>query len=185
MIKVVCVLTTLLILADLLQAQHQVVVLKKGEVTARYNVDDHIRYSTSTKRHLVQDIIIELTDTTIITRNDTIPYHHIRLIDVRAKQDAGITMRTIASYMIAAAVLLPVIDLINVTAIQKESYEFNENLGYTSLALASAGVLILVLDKPYQKMGRKKIVRIVDYKSPLYKRPALIQQDILLNPQKN
>lgn len=165
--------------------QYQVIVLKKGNVVARYNVDNTIRYSTSTKRHFKQDGIVEISDTTIITRNDTIPYYQIRLLDIRAKQGGGITIRRIGSYMIAAAILLPIVDLVNVAWVQGEPYEFDSGVGITSLALASAGGLMLLLDKPYQKMGRKTIVRIVDYKSPLYKTPTIIRQDPLLNLPKD
>lgn len=182
--RVVCTVIIMLATGSLF-GQYQVIVLKKGNIIARYNVDNNIRYSTSTKRHFKYDGIVEISDTTIITRNDTIPYHHIRLLDVRAKQRGGITMRRIGAYMIAGAILLPIADLINVTLIQGDPYEVNESMVITSLALASAGGLILLVDKPYKKIGRKTIVRIVDYKSPLYKAPTIIRQDPLLTLPKN
>src|SRR6478736_4843005 len=135
---VVCGIVFMMLVPSWLHAQYQVVVVKNNTVLARYNLGDFIEYSTSTRKQFKRDAIVELTDTTIITRNDTIPYHHIRLIDVRA-HESGITLRSLGSYLIAGGILLPIADLVNETWIQHEPYSFSDHQNVLIVSGAMVG----------------------------------------------
>lgn len=157
-------------------AQQQVVLMKKDRVIHRYNVGDFMRYSTGRKKDFKRDQIVELTDTTIITRNDTIPYYKVRLIDIHQEAQSGVTLRRIGYYSIAAGVVLPLADLINVGLVQDKSYSFDRGVGITSAALITTGTALLLITKPYMKVQFNKRLIIVGYDSPLYKSPLPLRK---------
>lgn len=174
--KKLLVLFFALLIGMIAHAQQQVVVMKKDRVIHRYNVGDFLRYSTGKKKDFRRDQIVELTDTTIITRNDTIPYYKIRLIDMHQEAQSGVTLRQIGYYSIAAGVLLPLADLINVGLVQDKSYSFDRGVGITSGALIATGAVLLLISKPYMKVQFNKRVMIVGYDSPLYKSPLPLRK---------
>jgi hypothetical protein len=152
-------------------AQKQVVVMKKDRVIQRYNPGDFIRYSTGKPKNFKYDQIVELTDTTIITRNDTIPYYKVKLIDTQGELQSGITLRKIGYFSIAAGVILPLADLINVELVQNQesSYSLDRGVGITSATLITAGAALLLITRPYMKLQFKNRLKIVRHDSPLYK----------------
>jgi hypothetical protein len=153
------------------EAQKQVVVMKKDRVIQRYNQGDFIRYSISKPKNFKYDQIVELTDTTIITRNDTIPYYKVKLIDTQGELQSGITLRKIGYFSITAGVILPLADLINVELVQDQesSYSLDRGVGITSAALITTGAALLLIKKPYLKLQFKNRLMIVRQDSPLYK----------------
>jgi hypothetical protein len=152
-------------------AQKQVVVMKKDRVIQRYNPGDFIRYSTGKPKNFKYDQIVELTDTTIITRNDTIPYYKVKLIDTQGELQSGITLRKIGYFSIAAGVILPLADLINVELVQNQesSYSLDRGVGITSATLITTGAALLLITRPYMKLQFKNRLKIVRHDSPLYK----------------
>lgn len=156
-------------------AQKQVVVMKKDRVIQRYNQGDFIRYSTGKPKNFKYDQIVELTDTTIITRNDTIPYYKVKLIDTQGELQSGITLRKIGYFSIVAGVILPLADLINVELVQdhESSYSLDRGVGITSAALITTGAALLLIKKPYLKLQFKNRLMIVRHDSPLYKEITL------------
>jgi hypothetical protein len=152
-------------------AQKQVVIMKKDRVIQRYNPGDFIRYSTGKPKNFKYDQIVELTDTTIITRNDTIPYYKVKLIDTQGELQSGITLRKIGYFSIAAGIILPLADLINVELVQDQpsSYSLDRGVGITSSTLIATGAALLLIKKPYLKLQFKNRLMIVRHDSPLYK----------------
>jgi hypothetical protein len=152
-------------------AQKQVVVMKKDRVIQRYNPGDFIRYSTGKPKNFKYDQIVELTDTTIITRNDTIPYYKVKLIDTQGELQSGITLRKIGYFSIADGVILPLADLINVELVQNQesSYSLDRGVGITSATLITTGAALLLITRPYMKLQFKNRLKIVRHDSPLYK----------------
>jgi hypothetical protein len=173
MMKKLSLITVVLLLtASSSYAQlRQVVVMKKQNVVRRFNTGDFIRYSLSNRKHFVREKIVELTDTTIITTQDTIAYHRIAMVDIESDAPpSGITLEKIGMYSIAAGIILPLSDLINVTVVQNEKYEPDSGVIITSATLVAVGAMLMIVDKPYIKLRMTNRLRIVDRDSPLFKR---------------
>jgi hypothetical protein len=155
-----------LLLSTLCVAQQQVVVTRRQHVVKRFETGDLIRYSMGKRNQFRHERIVELTDTTIITNNDTLLYYQIMLVDL--EETSKITLREIGFNMMAAGLLLPLADMINVGVIQDEKYEFNRGIGLSAATLFTAGALMYILDKPYLKLGYRNKLKIVDRDSPLF-----------------
>jgi hypothetical protein len=152
----------------------QVVVTHKQRVVQRFETGDLIRYSLGSRKQFKQERIVELTDTTIITNMDTIVYYQVQLVGVEAQQK--ITLREIGFKAMAAGLLLPIVDMINISAVQDEKYEFTSGIGLASATLFTAGALLYILDKPYLKLGYRNKLKIVDRDSPLFFRSKPINR---------
>jgi hypothetical protein len=145
--------------------------MKKANVIRRFNTGDFIRYSLSGKKYFVREKIVALTDTCIITTNDTVQYHRIRIVDVESDQgSSGITLQNLGWYSVAAGIILPLGDLINTTLVQDNQYEADTGVIVTSATLVTAGVVMMMVDKPFLKIRMNNRLRIIDHRSPLYKR---------------
>lgn len=171
--------TITLLLVSAVNAQYQLIVIKKADVIRRFNTGDMIRYSLSTAKQFKYERIIEFTKNDIITSWDTVPYHKIKLIDVEGNgEPTGITFRKIGAYCVAAGILLPIADLINVAVVQDQKYEMDTGVAITSGTLIAVGALMMIVDKPYVKLRMSTRLMIVDWDSPLYKRQRTIQSTI-------
>lgn len=155
-----------LVLSMTCYGQHQVVITRKQHVVKRFESGDMIRYSVGNRKQFRRERIVELTDTTIITHMDTVAYFKIQLVDIGPQ--AKITVREIGFNAMAAGMLLPIADMINVGLVQDEKYEFNRGIGVAAVTLFTAGALMYILDKPYLRMGRQNKLKIVDRDSPLF-----------------
>lgn len=171
MMRFVLAVILCLLLATSALAQYQVVVMKKANVVRRFSTGDMIRYSMSTKKHFKRDRIVAITDTTIVTSQDTLLTHKIALIDIESDiPPSGITLETMGVYCIAAGIILPLGDLINVAVVQDQKYEMDSGVAITSASLIGVGALLVIVDKPYIKLRMTNRIMIVGYDSPLYKR---------------
>jgi hypothetical protein len=170
---------TALLLVFAANAQYQLIVMKKANVIKRFNTGDMIRYSLSTPKHFKYERIIELTQTEIITSWDTVPYYKVRLVDIEGNgEPSGVTLQKIGVYCVAAGVLLPIADLINVAIVQDDKYEIDSGVAITSASLVVFGVALMIIDKPYVKLQMSKRMMIVDWDSPLYKRQRTLPTSI-------
>lgn len=142
--------------------------MKKAKVVGRYHEGDYIRYSTSTKKHFVRDIVIGITDTTITFLHDTVAYHQIKLIEHLPR---GLTIEKFGKDCIAAGTLLFIGDLINVTIVQDESYEADRGVVIASLTQIGVGIIFRLIGHPYLKIRRSNRLVIVGADSPLYRKP--------------
>lgn len=163
-------------------AQDQLVVIRKQNVVKRFETGDLLRYSLSDRKHFRMERIIEFTDTTIITTNDTVPYYKVMLVDIGPQHK--ITIREIGFNAMAAGILLPLADMINVSVVQDEKYEFSSGVGLTSATLITAGVLMYILDTPYFKLGHRNKMKIVGRDSPLFFRSKPVNR-MFDYPEKN
>ena len=159
-------LATLMLLAITCSAQDQLVVIRKQNVVKRFEIGDLIRYSLSDHKHFRQERVIELTDTTIITDNDTVAYYKVMLVDIGPQRK--ITIREIGFNVMAAGILLPIADLINVGVVQDEEYDFSSGIVLTAATLFTTGAIMYILDKPYFKLGHRNKLRIINRDSPLF-----------------
>jgi len=154
-------------------AQRQVVVMRKGKVVSRYNAGDFIQYSTSTPRKFERDLIMNLTDTTIVLRNDTVAIHQIRLVEYHP---TGLSVEKAGKDCIVAGALLFLGDIINVTLVQDQPYETDRGVVVASVALVTTGVVLRILGHQYMKIRLNNRIWIVNSESPLYKKPFKPQQ---------
>jgi len=149
-------------------AQRQVVVMRKARVVDRYNVGDFIRYSTSSPKKFSRAQIVALTDTTIVTRKDTVLFYHIRLIEYKP---TGLTVEKFGNDCIGAGIALLLGDLINVTIVQDHEYDFNRGVVIASLSMIGTGIILRIFGKDHMKIRMNNRLLIVNQSSALYKKP--------------
>lgn len=159
--------------------QRQLVVLKKERVLARYQVGDLLTFSRTGEKKIQQQKILALNDTLIMMNLDTVAYYRIKKLDIRGRRTSTFAER-LGAYMMIAGVVLPLADLINTTAIEKEDASIDRGVAVTGVALFSGGALLFFAKGKYFKPGRKNRILIVEKDSPFYKvKPAA---DPLLYP---
>lgn len=152
------------------QAQtHQLVVLKRDRILARFYEGDMMRFAIYPEKKFRYDRIVAFTDTTIITTQDTILYYTLSKIDLRNKLDGGLNLKVIGTTLITAGIILPLGDWINVDLIQNDDYSFDRGIGTTSAVLIGTGAAMIALNKSHITLYGRKKVKIVDKNSLLYK----------------
>ncbi|MBL7832990.1 MAG: hypothetical protein JNK18_03510 [Cyclobacteriaceae bacterium] len=160
--------------------QRQVIVLKKERVLARYQVGDVLAFARTGEKNIQLQKILALNDTSIMMNLDTVAYYRISKLDIRGRRKSTFAER-LGAYMMVAGVVLPLADLINTTAVQKEDASIDQGVGVTSVALFSGGALLFFSKSKYFKPGRTRRIMIVEKGSPFYKvKPSA---DPLLYPE--
>ena len=94
----------------------------------------------------------------------------IKLIEYKP---TGLTVEKFGRDCIGAGVALFLGDLINVALVQDESYDFNRGVVIASATMVDTGIILRLLGKEYMKIKLRNRVLIVDYDSPLYKKPFI------------
>ncbi len=148
--------------------QRQLIVLKKEEVLARYQKGDVIHFARKGDTEILIQRILDLNDTLLMMNFDSVTYYRIKKLDISGKQRRKATHR-LGLTMIAAAVVLPLADLINTGLVQHEEATVSKGVAITSASLAGGGTALAFMRKPYFKPGRKYRLLIVDKRSPFYK----------------
>ena len=155
----------LVFISGTVTAQYQLVMMKNDNVIGRYKEGDFIRYSTSTPKNFVRDQIIKFTDTTLVTRNDTLALPSIRLVEYKPR---GLTIEKLGKDFVVAGTALFLADWINVTIVQDNPYDFDRGVVVTSASLVVAGIILRVIGKEYVKIKRRTRLLLVSQGSPLY-----------------
>ena len=173
--NVILVLFFLVISVCATAQQRQVVVLKNQTVLARYRVGDVISFAREGDKKILEEKILDLNDTLIMMNLDSVPYFHIKKLDIRGRKSSTFGQR-LGAYMIAAGVILPIAELVNTGIIQKQGASIDEGVAIASGVLLVGGAALVFIKKPYFKPGRKQRIWIVKKGSVFYEdthlRPA-------------
>jgi hypothetical protein len=151
-------------------AQQQFIVLKNEEVLARYQKGDIIKFMRAQDKEIQIQRILDMNDTLLMMNFDSVAYYRIRKLDIRDHKKKPYVQR-LGSFMMAAGVLLPLIELLNTGVFQDTDREATVSPGVwiTSGALIGTGALLAFIKKPYFKPGRKFHLLIVDERSLFYR----------------
>ena len=156
------ILTTVSV--TLVNGQKQLILLKRGDVIARFTEGEHIKCELKNKT-IVEGIAIRFNDFSILTLNDTIPFESIYKINVKGKRKAN-TLNKLGTVMMIAGVGYFVIDQINTLIVDGQN-GIDEQVVITSVALTATGAALRFIRSPYQKL-RGLSLRTIDPTSRYY-----------------
>jgi hypothetical protein len=147
------------------QTQNQLILLKRGDVVARFSEGENIKCVMKDKSK-IEGIAIRFNDFSIITLNDTIPFESIEKLYVKGKRKMN-TLNKVGTVMMIAGVGYFVIDQINALIVEGHD-GIDKNVVITSVSLASVGAALCFIKSPYQKL-RGLSLRTIDPNSRYYK----------------
>lgn len=154
--------------------ERQLIVLKNEEVLARYQKGDAIHFARPGEKEIQIQRILDMNDTLLMMNMDSVAYYRIAKLDIRARKRTTYAQK-LGVYMMAAGVLLPVIELLNTGVFQDTNREPHVSQGVliASGVLVAGGAIFTFTQKPYFKPGRKNRLMIIDKRSPFYKAKPL------------
>jgi hypothetical protein len=162
----VLLLFVLLISAEPLCAQKQLVLLKRGDVVTRFTEGDYMRFKLKNKK-FAEGLAIQFTDVSIITLNDTILFSSIYKINSKGhRRPSG--LNKLGTVLLVAGIGYFAIDEINTLVFVKGQNGIDKNVLITSLSLAATGAALRFIRSPYQKL-RGLSLRTIDPSSRYYR----------------
>ena len=154
--------------------ERQLIVLDNEDVLARYQKGDVIHFKRAGDKEVQIQRILDMNDTLLMMNLDSVPYYRIVKLDIRTRKSATFAQK-LGRYMIAAGVLLPVIELLNTGVFQDTNRDphVSEEVLIASGVLVGVGAVLAFTQKTYFKPGRRNHLLIVDKRSPFYKAKPL------------
>jgi hypothetical protein len=141
------------------------VLVKKEAVVVRYTEGEYMRCKLKNKQKK-EGKILELTETHIITTNDTLSISSIESFNLKGKRKIDVT-RGIGGLLFLGGLGYFAIDQINRLVVDGAE-DFDEKGAIISLSVAATGAAILFIKRPYKKVYGHTL-KTIDYTSRLYK----------------
>lgn len=133
------------------QAQKQLVILKRQEVIKRYNPGDDIVIRKKGEKAILKSYINNLSDTSVITHNDTIPYHHIDRIYFKQHS----FLNTIGTVLVIAGTGFFLIDQFNNIIVYGNSPRIDPYVTNRAVPAVVIGLPLYLLHKKSRHLGYK------------------------------
>ena len=111
--------------------------------------------------------IVELSEFSMITTNDTIPFNTIKKVK-HTKKVRGNLVKDIGYIFIIAGVSYITLDRIN-HALGYNPGDLQPSVVRTSVILTATGTIILLLQPRYTRVNSGIYLRTIDYKSSMYR----------------
>ena len=146
------------------QAQKQLVLMKGEKVMARFTEGEYLKCKLKNKKKK-EGRIIELTDTHILTSQDTLTILSIESLYLKGKRRVNVT-QGVGGLLFIAGIGYFAIDQLNNLIIQGQS-GIDEQVAITSLIMTTAGAAMLFLKSPYKKVYGHTL-QTIDYTSRYY-----------------
>jgi hypothetical protein len=157
-------LPLLLLLPVLSYAQNQLVLIKNDEVVIRFREGDDINYNRKSSNQSLRGFIVTITDSTIITSNDTVATHQIE----RLLFSKGNFMNVVGTFLVAGGSLLFVIDQFNNSVVNGDKPSLDGNVSRITLTSLAVGLPMMLIKRKSHRVGFRKRLKIVDKNSPFY-----------------
>ena len=146
-------------------AQKQLILLKRESVQVRFTEGEYLRCKLKNKEKR-EGKILQLTETQIITSNDTLWMSSIESLNVKGKRKVSVT-KGIGGLLFIGGLGYFAIDQIN-SLIVKGADDFDEKGAVISLSIAATGAAILFIKSPYKKVYGHTL-KTIDYTSRFYR----------------
>ncbi len=163
--KVSLIILFVFLVVGTLKAQKQLILVKRESVVVRFTEGQYLRCKLKNKQKK-EGRIMELTDTHIITTNDTLTITSIESLNVKGKRKVNVT-RGIGGLLFIGGLGYFAIDQIN-RLIVSGADDFDEKGAVISLSFAATGAAILFIKSPYKKVYGHTL-KTIDYTSRFYK----------------
>ncbi|MBL7869966.1 MAG: hypothetical protein JNM78_00030 [Cyclobacteriaceae bacterium] len=160
------ILLILTISAVTLNAQKQLVLLKRGDVVTRFTEGDYMRFKLKNNK-FAEGLAVQFTDVSVITLNDTILFSSIYKINSKGhRKPSG--LNKLGTVLMIAGLGYFTIDEINTLFFVKGQSGIDEGVVISSLSLVASGAALRFIRSPYQKL-RGLSLRTIDSSSRYYR----------------
>ncbi len=156
----------LLLLAVSVQAQKQLVLLKRGKPVGNFPEGSYI-YLQLKDGSRSEGHIVELLEFTLITSADTVPFIKIKKIGIPKGQRRGIAPLFGGLLLVGGAAYFG-IDMIN-SALGHNPPGIDQQVATTSAVMVGVGSALSFIRPTYKRINMGTFLRTVDYKSKFYK----------------
>ncbi len=173
-----CLVLIGLIFSSLCFAQHQLVVIKRDEVTVRYLPGDQLVYKRKSANAFVKASVIAINDSTIITSADTLATHQIE----RLRFKKGNFGNVVGSFLVTGGVAIFVIDQVNTLLVRQEEASLSNSVTTISATAIAIGLPLMLIKKNSHRMGFKNRLRIINQDSPFYYSDKYLQPKGYISP---
>jgi hypothetical protein len=129
-------------------AQRQLVLVSGDKVVYRFTKGDNFKSKLKSEKTEHWGFLVEISEFSIITSQDTIELKKIRKVLLPGRplpHKIGVTL-------VKVGVGLFVIDQVNQTLIQHNDFNIDTGIAKTSIALAGAGLPLLLFKKNWKKL---------------------------------
>lgn len=150
------------------QAQKQLLLLKNEDVLLRLYPGDDFIYRLKGSKRIYTTYVNNLSDTSVVTAHDTIPFHVIDRIYFRQRK----LYNLVGSALVTFGAGLFLIDQLNTVVVQGNSPSLDTWVSTVSLSSLAVGIPLLLLKKRSQKLKPRYRLMTVDGGSVFY-RPDL------------
>lgn len=147
-----------------LYGQKQLVLVKRESVVVRFTEGEYMRCKLKNKQKK-EGKILELTNTQVITSNDTLTISSIESFNLKGKRKIDVT-RGIGGLLFIGGLGYFAIDQINRLVVDG-AQDFDEKGAIISLSVAATGAAILFIKRPYKKVYGHSL-KTIDYTSRFY-----------------
>lgn len=154
-----------IILSTAVQAQKQLLLLKRERTVLRLYPGDDIVYRVKGSKTIKRSYVNNLNETTLFTHSDTVPFHTIDRIYFRQTK----FYNRAGARFIGAGIMLFAFDQINETLIEGNKATLNDGITITSLALVGAGIPMVLIRKKSQRLDYKYRLIMAERGSSFYK----------------
>ncbi|MEK6481376.1 hypothetical protein WJR50_27790 [Catalinimonas sp. 4WD22] len=166
-LKLCLLFLSFLLLSHISYGQRQLVVLKYNEVVARFNPGQAFSFKYKGNSEKVSTYIRDISDSAIITYDDTLSIYEIDRIYFR--QHAF--HQTLGAALVIVGVGRFVVDQINNLAVHGNKPSLDSEVNQFSISTITVGLPLLLIRKKSQKMLYKYKAIIVENDSYLYASP--------------
>jgi len=146
--------------------QQQLILLKRGEVVARFEQGDNIKCKLRNGKTKA-GMAIRYTEVSVILRGDTIMFSDIYKIYAKGKRKADFRQK-VGTVLMIGGVGYFAIDMVNTLLFVEGQSGIDESVAITAGSLAAVGAALTFIRSPYMKV-RGLSIRMVTPESRYYR----------------
>jgi hypothetical protein len=165
MISKPVLISMILLFAGSACCQKQLILFKKEKVLLRLYPGDDFIYKLRGSKTIKRTYVNNISDTSVVTHNDTIPFHTIERIYF--KQHKFYNLVGNALVIFGAGLFL--IDQINVVIVNGQSPSLDNRVSSLSLASLAAGIPMMLIKKKSQKLKYPARLMMIGKGSAFYR----------------
>ena len=153
----------------LLFSQKQLVVLKNGKVRAWFKEGQYVRFVLKKNHRHAEGHIVELSDFSMITSNDTVKFKDIQKINIKKHRGSAAVSTGIGGLLFLGGIVYMAVDQLNVAAgINEQNNTAAEWI--VPIACIGVGAAVIFIRPKYLQLNGIQYLQTVDYTSPFYQR---------------
>jgi len=165
MVKSIVALLLVLLPAPFAHAQKQLVLLKRQRVILRLYPGDDIDYREKGDKQVHHAYVNNLSDTAVVTFNDTIAYHNIDRLYFRQAKFYNV----LGTALVIGGVGYFLVDQVNEVAVHGNKASLDQGVNRVSIPAVVIGLPLMLMRKKYQRLTPKYHLMMVKPGSYFYK----------------